>query len=121
MRRPYKRPKTDSGDLRTPVIFYEFQPNDGPEPGEVEKTVLYRAWARIDDVWMKDVELAKSTGTLSDLTITIRDTQGDYIPQNDHYVSIDAPEYADKRYNIKHILTDLQNKQFTRIVAGVAE
>lgn len=120
MRRPYKRPKTDSGDLRTPIIFYGYQPNDGPEPGEAEKDILYRAWAKVEGVWMKDFELSKSTGTLSDITITIRDTQGGYIPRNEHYLSIDAPEYAETRYNIKHVEPDLQNKAFTRIVAGVS-
>lgn len=119
LRRPYKRPKTDTGDLRTPVIFYEYAPNDGPEPGEAEKVILYRAWAKVDSVWLKDVELAKSTGTLSDLTITIRDTQGGYIPRNEHYLSVDAPEYVGSRYNIKHVEPDMQNKKFTRIVAGM--
>lgn len=120
MRQPYKRPKTDTGDLRTPVTFYEFAPNDGPEPGETEKAILYKAWAKIDEVWLKDIEMAKSTGTLSDITITIRDTQGEFIPTNKHYVSIDAPEYRDVRYNIKHSQPDLQNKKWLRVVAGVS-
>ncbi|GAA2706396.1 hypothetical protein GCM10009865_22610 [Aeromicrobium ponti] len=36
----YKPPRVNSGDLRTPVRFYEFAPNDGPEPGENEKRLL---------------------------------------------------------------------------------
>ena len=115
----YKKPRAKSGDLRTPVTFYEYKPSEGPEPGEEESHVLYEAWAKIDEVWLKDMELAKSNGTLSDLTITIRDPQTDYIPANEHYLSINAPEYQGKRYNIKHVRPDLQDRQFITIVAGL--
>ncbi|MFE0506756.1 phage head-tail adapter protein [Peribacillus butanolivorans] len=117
----YKPPKVNTGDLRTPVIFYEYAANEGPEPGESEKRVLYRTWAKIDNVWLKDLEIAKSNGTLSDITIKIRDPQADYIPNNKHYLSIDAPEYQDKRYNVKHVQPDFQNKAFITIVARLTE
>lgn len=117
----YKPPRVNTGDLRTPITFYEFAPNPGPEPGESEKRVLYNAWAKIDNVWLKDLETAKANGTLSDITITIRDPQADYIPTDKHYLSVDAPEYRDKRYNIKHVQPDLQNKQFITIVARLTQ
>ncbi|MGW6384987.1 phage head-tail adapter protein [Peribacillus butanolivorans] len=117
----YKPPRVKTGDLRTPVIFHEYTANEGPEPGESEKRVLYRAWAKVDHVWLKDLEIAKANGTLSDITIKIRDPQVDYIPNNKHYLSIDAPEYQDKRYNVKHVQPDLQNKAFITIVARLTE
>ncbi|PKR82567.1 phage head completion protein [Heyndrickxia camelliae] len=117
----YKPPRVNTGELRTPVVFYQFSPNDGPEPGEAEKKVLYNAWAKVDSVWLKDLETAKSNGTLTDLTITIRDPQNDYFPTNKHYLSIDHPMYRDKRYNIKGVQPDLQNKDFITIVAGLSE
>ncbi|MGE6379956.1 phage head completion protein [Peribacillus muralis] len=117
----YKPPRKKTGDLRTPVIFYEYAANDGPEPGESEKRVLYRAWANVDNVWLKDLEIAKANGTLSDITIKIRDPQADYIPNNKHYLSIDAPEYRDKRFNVKHVQPDLQNSKFITIVARLIE
>ena len=113
----YKEPRVHTGELRTPVIFYEYAPNSGPEPGESYKRTLYNTWAKIDEVWLKDLELAKSNGTLTDVTITIRDPHADYIPNNRHYVEIDAPEYQGKRYNIKHVQPDLQNRKFITIVA----
>lgn len=116
----YKKPRANTGDLRTPVIFYEYAPSSGPEPGEEEERELYRCWAKIDQVWLKDIELAKSTGTLSDLTITFRDPQEEFIPRNQHYISIDAPEYRDKRYNVKHVRPDLQDKRFITVVAGLS-
>lgn len=112
----YKPPRVNTGDLRTLITFYEYRPADGPEPGEEEKQVLYKAWAKVDNVWMKDLEIAKSNGTLSDLTITIRNPHSDYIPNNKHYMAIDSVEYRDKRYNIKQVQPDLQNTGFLTIV-----
>lgn len=117
----YKQPRVHAGELRTPVTFYEFVPKQGPLPGEEEQKILFQAWAKIDNVWLKDVETAKANGTLSDVTITIRDPQAEYIPTNKHYLSIDAPEYNDKRYNVKHVQPDMQNHSFITIVAGLEE
>ncbi|MFB4471822.1 head-tail adaptor protein [Oceanobacillus caeni] len=117
----YKPPRVHNGELNTPITFYEYIPKQGPEPGEDEKRVLFNSWAKVDEVWLKDLETAKSNGTLSDVTITIRDPQSDYIPSNKHYLSIDAIQYKDKRYNIKHVQPDLQNHSFITIVAGLSE
>ncbi len=117
----YKPPRVNTGDLRTPVTFYEFAPNEGPEPGEVEKKVLYNAWAKIDSVWLKDLETAKANGTLTDLTITIRDPLEDYIPTNKHYVSIDHPMYRGNKYNVKSVQPDLQNKDFINVIAELKQ
>jgi len=107
-------------ELHTRITFYEFAPNDGPDPGESEKKVLYECWGKIEEVWLKDLEQAKQNGTLSDLTITIRDPQDTYIPSNKHYLSINARQYKDNRYNIKHVQPDLQNRRFITIVAGLS-
>ncbi|MGD6778834.1 phage head-tail adapter protein [Sutcliffiella horikoshii] len=115
----YKPPKTTTGDLRTPVTFYEPKPNEGPEPGEHMELILYEALASIDTVWMKDIEVAKANGTLSDITLTIRDPKSTYVPTNKHYVSIDADGYREKSYNVKHVQPDLQNRQFIKVVASV--
>ncbi|MEV5038860.1 head-tail adaptor protein [Peribacillus frigoritolerans] len=117
----YKPPRVNTGDLRTPITFYEYAPNKGPEPGESEKEILHQALAKVDHVWLKDMEVAKSNGTLSDVTITIRDPQADYSPTNKHVLSIDDARYRDKRYNIKHVQPELQNKDFIKIVAGLVE
>lgn len=117
----YKPPRVNSGDLRTPVSFYEFAPKDGPEPGEEEREVLYSAWAKIDSVWLKDLETAKANGTLTDLTITIRDPIMDYVPTNKHYISIDHPMYRDNKYNVKSVQPDSQNKDFITVIAELKQ
>jgi hypothetical protein len=117
----YKPPRVKNGDLRTPVIFYEYTANTGPLPGESEKQVLYRSWAKVDNVWLKDIEIAKSNGTLSDITLTIRDPQAEFIPDNKHHISLDAPEYQDKRYNVKHVQPDMLNRSFINVIARLVE
>jgi head-tail adaptor len=119
MKLPFKAPRIDTGDLRTIVTFYEYQANDGPEPGESEKKVLFTCYAKIDEVWSKDLEVAKANDTLSDITLTIRDTHGEYIPTTKHYIEVDLPEYADKVYNIKHTQPDPQSRDFIKIISGM--
>ncbi|MGM9923172.1 MAG: phage head-tail adapter protein [Bacillus sp. (in: firmicutes)] len=116
----YNPPRVHAGELRTRVTFYEYAPNDGPYPGEVEKKVLYETWAKVDEVWSKDIELAKSNGTLSDVTITIRDPQALFSPSNKHYVQIHAPEYQRLRYGVKQAQPDLQNRDFIKVISGVS-
>jgi len=101
------------------ITFYEYAANDGPDPGEKVKTILYESWGYIEEVWAKDLELAKATGTLNDLTIKIRDPRGAYQPTNKHYLSINAPIYKDIHFNIKNVAPDLRNRREIRIVAEV--
>lgn len=117
----YKPPRVHSGELRTPVKFYKYVPKDGPLPGEEKEQTLFKSWAKVDEVWLKDLELAKQNGTESDLTITMRDPQSDYRPNNKHYISIDDPYYRDNHYNVKHVQPDMQNKDFIKVIAGLAE
>lgn len=116
----YKVPRVNTGELRTRISFYEFAPNDGPLPGEKEKVVVYETWGKVDSVWSKDVEIAKANGTLSDLTITIRDPRGSFSLSNKHYVQIQSPEYESLRYNIKQVQPDLQNRDFIKVISGVS-
>jgi len=115
----YKRPRITSGDLKTPVHFYEYAPNPGPEPGEQKTKTLYECFGRIDEVWSRDVEQAKANDSLSDLTITIRDTHGEYIPDNKHYVEVDYSVYKGRHYNIKDVQPDAQNRDFIKVIAEV--
>lgn len=103
--------------LRTPVTFYKFVPKEGLLPGEEEKEELFFSWAKVDSIWLKDMELAKQNGTTTDLTITIRDPMTDYIPEDGHYVSIDDLHYKDYRYKVKEVQPDVQDRQFINIVA----
>ncbi|EFS01048.1 gp8, partial [Listeria seeligeri FSL N1-067] len=47
MKFQFKPQKVQSGDLRTPVVFFEYQPVNGPEPGEIEKVILFECFAEV--------------------------------------------------------------------------
>ena len=113
----YRQPRIHSGDLRTPVKFYEYRPNQGPIPGESKYDKLFECMAKVDTVWLKDLETAKANNTISDVTLTIRDTKGEFIPTNRHYLKIEAEEYEDLVYNVFSVQPDLQNRDFVTIVA----
>lgn len=115
----YKPHRVHAGDLRTLITFFEYGPNGGPLPGEKKERTLFECWAKVDRVWLKDLELAKSNGTLSDVTITIRDPLSDYRPTNLHYLEIHDEDYKDMIYNIKTAQPNLQDRRFIDIVAGV--
>lgn len=117
----YKEPRVHAGELRTPITFYKYIPKTGPEPGEEEKEILLNSWAKIDEVWMKDIELAKQNDTASDLTLTIRDPFPNYHPRNEDYISINHPLYADDRYNIKHVQVDFNSAKFIKVIAGLVK
>jgi hypothetical protein len=82
---------------------------------------LYNCFAKVDEVWMKDIEVAKANGTLSDVTLTIRDPLSTFRPTNKHHLIIDHPHYQGKTYRIKEVQPDMQNRQFVRVIAGVSE
>lgn len=107
-------------DLRTRVEFYEYKPVNGPLPEEKEHKKIFSCWAKVDELWLKDLELAKQNGTTSDVTIIIRDPMDSYVPTNKHYLTIIDPMYKDIRYNIKHVQPDVQDRSFINIVAEVS-
>lgn len=108
------------GELNTRVNVYEFAPSDGPEQGEEEKRVLFSCWAKVERVRMSDREVAKANGNLDDITVIIRDPYPDFLPDTKQLISINARGYQNKRYNIKSVQPDMQDKRFVVIIAEVA-
>ncbi|MGH2319393.1 phage head-tail adapter protein [Planococcus sp. SE5232] len=113
--------KVNSGDLRTPVSFYEVAPNDGPEAGESVTRVLYECFAEIVKVWRSDMEQAKANNTLEDITVKIRDPYESFTPDNKHYIGINDRNYFGKEYHIKSVQPDTQNVGFILVIAGLVE
>lgn len=115
----YVPPRVKNGELRTQVTFFEYEPNDGPEPGEQKKRVHLETWARVDEVWMQDLEQAKKNGTLNDVTIVIRDPLSDYWPTNKDRFKIHSREYEGVVFKIDRAQPDLQNHQFVNVIGSV--
>lgn len=116
----YKKPKIKSRDLNTPVKFYSFKEVEGPEPGEEEDELLYSCWAKVEKVWLRDLEQAKANGTLEDITIKMRDTMGEFSPSNSDYLVVEGPEYTGKYYDVKSVQPDLQDRRVVVVVAAIS-
>lgn len=117
----HRKKRVNNGELRTPVIFYEYKPVEGPYPDEEELRKLYNCWAKVDSVWLRDLESAKQNGTESDITITIRDPMQEFIPTNKHFIKIETFDYQHLVYNISSSQPDLQHRDFITIVAKLKD
>lgn len=110
--------KSRTGKLNTKVAFWQYKPNSGPEPGEREKKILYKARAEVYDPSMKDLEILNGKGTKKAVTIIIRDPRGKYVPTNKHYVEIEDYRLSES-WNIIDVRPDITGNRFLTIVLGV--
>lgn len=115
----YKPKQTSSGDLRTPVTFFDYKPKDGPDPEETEKSTLHKCHAEIYSPSMKDLEKLKSSETKQALTIKIRDSKGEYVPSNKHFVEINDYRYRGITWNIIDVVFDMTDNSFIKLILGV--
>lgn len=115
----YRKPDTDAGQLRTPVTFYRYGPNTGPEPGEEEKEVLFACFCEAYNPSMKDLSIMGLTGTKEGMTIKIRDTLGEYIPTNEHFAVLEDYRYKEKVFSVIDVRNDMSDNRFITILLGV--
>lgn len=118
----HRKTRVNNGDLRTSVIFYEYRPKkNSPLPDEYEYAVLYQCWAKVDSVWLRDLETAKQNNTISDITLTIRDPMQEFMPTNKHFIKIETFDYEHLVYNVTSSQPDLQHRDFITIVASLKD
>lgn len=113
--------KINPSELKTRVRFFLYEAKKGMKPGVEQKKVAFECSAKIDSVWSKDIAIEKANGTLSDITIVIRDTRGEFIPTNFHFIEIDALGFDGKIYNVKEVQPDPQDKSYLRVIASVTK
>lgn len=112
-------------DLNTRIKFFEYAPSPGPEPGEIEKRLLWECWAEVYEPSIKDQESLSAGRFRYAVTVRIRDPRREYKPNNKHYISVLADAYKESgeyiRFNIKKIQPDLKDKRFIKVVAEAVE
>lgn len=115
----YKKPKTDTGKLRTPVSFYELTPSTGPEPGGEDKKILHQCMCEAYNPSMKDLSILDTKGTKEAVTIRIRDPGAEYLPTNKHSAELDDYRYREKVFSVIDVRPDLTENRFITILLGV--
>src|SRR5699024_8973926 len=113
----YRKRRVLAGELGTPVTFYKFVPKEGLLPGEEEKEELLFVLAKVHSIGAKDIALAKQNGNSTALHIPNPYPFAEYITNDGHYVSIDDLHYKDKRYKIREVQPDVQDRSFINIIA----
>lgn len=116
----YKPLSVQSSDMRTPVKFFEFKGSSGPDPTQDFKKVLFECYAEIYNSSMKDLELLKNTITKRVVTINIRDTQGQYLPDNKHKVEIVDHRYSGVVWEIMDVSYS-NDRRFVKLILGVVQ
>lgn len=117
--------KFGSGDLKTPVTFFQYGPDDSPFPGESELKPVFACYAEVYNVSMKDLEIMKEMNVKRSVTIRIRDTNGEYFPSNKDYVAINDFRYMSTvngvtkpiRFNVIDIRPDIETNAITVLLA----
>lgn len=128
--KPHFNPnKTGSGELRIPVTFYQYEPDDSPFPSESELKPVYTCFAEAYNASMKDIEVLKGVNAKRSVTIKIRDSKGEYFPSTEHYAALQDYRYSSTmngitkpiRFNIVDVRPDLKNNDFITILLAVIE
>lgn len=112
----HRKPETTTGDLRIPVTFWEYEPQEGLDPGEVKKIERYSCFAEAYSPSMKDLTILDTKGTKEAVTIRIRDPGREYIPCNKHFVELHDYRYEGKTFGIKDARPDTTQNRFVTIV-----
>ncbi|MGJ9935299.1 hypothetical protein ACRCGH_09345 [Staphylococcus aureus] len=89
-------------EFKDRAYFFQYI-NKGPYPDEEEKMKLYSCFCKIYNPSMKDREILKATESKSGLTIIVRSSKTEYLPQTNHLVKIDSALYSDKLFNTSGI------------------
>lgn len=126
METTYKRPTTSSGDLRTPIAFYQMTENEGIEPGEMPTKPLFECLGQAYAPSNKDNAILETHGVKRGVTVKIRDTRGGFFPKNNDGAVIDDYRYQNVHgenivWNVVDVRPDFEDDRFIVVVLGESE
>lgn len=112
------RHETTNGDLRTPVVFYSAQIEEGVDGRDVHYLKVFTTFAEVYNPSMKDLEIASGKGVKASLTIKIRDPLTAYIPDNKHFVEVQDTRLKGKKWEIIDIRPSFDERFFLIVQLG---
>lgn len=91
---------------------------------ETEYEKYHSCAAHVSNVWLKDIEIAKTNNTLSDVTVTIRDPLSEKRITNEMYFVVEGSRYRDEngdavKFDIKSVQPDYEDSRFMIIIGEV--
>lgn len=113
----YKTKKVQSGDLRTPVIFYQYK-NEGPYPDDIEEVEVYRCYAETYNPSMKDREILGVNESMQGLSMVIRDPYQSFTPNHKHIVLVEDFRLEQQLFNVFEVRLDSPERGFITVILG---
>ena len=93
----YKKPETNTSELRTPVEFYN---------------------SKIYSPSLKDIEISTGKSMTAKMTLKIRDPLTSYQPDNKHFVQVNDHRLENKKWQIIDVRPDYDNRDYLIVVIG---
>ena len=90
------------------VEFYSAKSNS-PYPGMSSKNSVFKSWGEIYEPSSKDIELASLDTSTINVTLIIRNTFPEFVPQENQTFTIKTGMYKDVEFNIKNIAPKDEN------------
>lgn len=117
MKIPFKKQAVRTGDLNTPVTFATVT-NDDFEPNKKVYSIAYTCFAQVYGPSQKDMQYLASSDSNMGVTIKIRNTQGEFVPNHTMVVAVDNYQYQGKLWNVKDVRPDFKDDKYDVIVLG---
>lgn len=113
-----KRKKVGAKDLNVPVTFYKFKADGGFLPNSEEEEVLHECLANVYSSSVKDLSRLEDLGygTKRSISMNIRDSLGEYIPDNKHHVKIHDYRYEKVDWEVAAVDFDLEDNNMIKII-----
>ena len=92
----YKKPETNTSELRTPVEFYNSKALEGLDGRDVSFEKVFYTFAKIYSPSLKDIEISTGKSMTAKMTLKIRDPLTSYQPDNKHFVQVNDHRLENK-------------------------
>lgn len=113
-----RKKQTTNGDLRTPVVFFNAQIDEGLDGRDTHFEEVYMTFAEVYDPSTKDIQIADTINAKANFTLKMRDPLSAYVPSNQHFVEIKDTRYPHKKWSILDIRPSFDERTFLTIVLG---
>lgn len=113
-----KKQRTTNGDLRTPVVFFSAQIEEGLDGRDTSLEEIFTTFAEVYNPSLKDIQIADSVNAKASFTLKIRDPLTAFAPNNKHFVEIKDSRYLNQKWPILDVRPSFDERQFLVIVLG---
>lgn len=94
--------------MKDHIVFYK-ETQQGPYPGMGGSTEVFKSWAEIYEPSSKDIELSSLETSSVNVTLVVRNTFPEFVPNVKQTFVIQTGMYQDTEFNIKNVTPKDEN------------